>query len=92
MQQALLDHLRKITEEEQRILDGASEVDQGAVYIRKRTFTVDSAKNAGGGGADRSADPHQICAFSRLTGIILSRCFMCARLAYQYHRRKAGGY
>ena len=29
MQQALLDHLRKITEEEQRILDGASEVDQG---------------------------------------------------------------
>ena len=28
MQQALLDHLRKITEEEQRILDGVAEVDK----------------------------------------------------------------
>lgn len=43
MQQALLDHLRKITEEEQRILDGASEVDQG-LYTSGKDFTVDSAK------------------------------------------------
>ena len=43
MQQALLDHLRKITEEEQRILDGASEVDQG-LYASGKDFTVDSAK------------------------------------------------
>lgn len=43
MQQALLDHLRKITEEEQRILDGASEVDQG-LYTSGTDFTVDSAK------------------------------------------------
>ena len=43
MQQALLDHLRKITEEEQRILDGASEVDQG-LYTSGKEFTVDSAK------------------------------------------------
>lgn len=28
MQQVLLDHLRKITEEEQRILDGVAEVDK----------------------------------------------------------------
>lgn len=43
MQQALLDHLRKITEEEQRILDGASEMDQG-LYTSGKDFTVDSAK------------------------------------------------
>lgn len=43
MQQALLDHLRKITEEEQRILDGASEVDQG-LYTSGKDFTVDSTK------------------------------------------------
>ncbi len=43
MQQALLDHLRKITEEEQRIHDGASEVDQG-LYTSGKDFTVDSAK------------------------------------------------
>lgn len=43
MQQALLDHLRKITGEEQRILDGASEVDQG-LYTSGKDFTVDSAK------------------------------------------------
>ena len=43
MQQALLDHLRKITEDEQRILDGASEVDQG-LYTSGKDFTVDSAK------------------------------------------------
>lgn len=43
MQQALLEHLRKITEEEQRILDGASEVNQG-LYTSGKDFTVDSAK------------------------------------------------
>ena len=43
MQQALLEHLRKITEEEQRILGGASEVDQG-LYTSGKDFTVDSAK------------------------------------------------
>ena len=43
MQQALLEHLRKITEEEQRILDVASEVDQG-LYTSGKDFTVDSAK------------------------------------------------
>ena len=64
MQQALLDHLRKITEEEQRILDGASEVDQG-LYTSGKDFTVDSAKMLEEG---------------------------VRRLAYQYHRRKAGGY
>ena len=43
MQQALLEHLRKITEAEQRILGGASEVDQG-LYTSGKDFTVDSAK------------------------------------------------
>ena len=37
MQQALLDHLRIITEEEQQILDGVAKVD-------KDDFIVDSAK------------------------------------------------
>ena len=32
MQQALLDHLRVVTEEEQRILDGVAEVDKD-LYI-----------------------------------------------------------
>ena len=43
MQQALLDHLRKITEEEQRILDGVAEVDKD-LYTSGKDFTVDSAK------------------------------------------------
>ena len=43
MQQALLDHLRKITEEEQRILDGVAEVDK-ELYTSGKDFTVDSAK------------------------------------------------
>ena len=43
MQQALLEHLRKITEEEQRILDGASEVDQG-LYTSGKAYRGDSAK------------------------------------------------
>ena len=37
-------------------------MDQG-LYTSGKDFTVDSAKSAGGGKADRSADPHQICAF-----------------------------
>lgn len=43
MQQVLLDHLRKITEEEQRILDGVAEVDKD-LYTSGKDFTVDSAK------------------------------------------------
>ena len=43
MQQALLDHLRVVTEEEQRILDGVAEVDKD-LYTSGKDFTVDSAK------------------------------------------------
>ena len=43
MQQALLEHLRRITEEEQRILDGVAEVDKD-LYTSGKDFTVDSAK------------------------------------------------
>ena len=43
MQQALLDHLRIITEEEQRILDGVAEVDKD-LYTSGKDFTVDSSK------------------------------------------------
>lgn len=43
MQQTLLDHLRKISEEEQRILDGITEVDK-ELYTSGKDFTVDSRK------------------------------------------------
>ena len=43
MQQALLEHLRKISEEEQRILDGITEVDK-ELYTSGKDFTVDSRK------------------------------------------------
>ena len=43
MQQALLDQLRKITEEERKILDGEAEVDKD-LYTSGRDFTVDSGK------------------------------------------------
>lgn len=43
MQQALLDHLKKITKEEQKILDGVEEVDRD-LYTSRGDFTVDSAK------------------------------------------------
>ena len=43
MQQELLDHLRKITEEERRILDGVGEVDKD-LYTSGKDFTVDSRK------------------------------------------------
>lgn len=43
MQQALLDQLRKITEEERKILDGEAEVDKD-LYTSGRDFTVDSRK------------------------------------------------
>ena len=43
MQQALLDHLRIITEEEQQILDGVAEVDKD-LYTSGKDFTVDSSK------------------------------------------------
>ena len=39
MQQALLDHLKIITEEEQRILDGMSEVDKG-LYTSGQDFIL----------------------------------------------------
>lgn len=43
MQQALLEHLRKITEEEQRILNGSARVDKD-LYTSGQDFTVDSKK------------------------------------------------
>lgn len=43
MQQALLEHLRKITEEERRILDGSDGVDRD-LYTSGQDFTVDSRK------------------------------------------------
>ena len=43
MLQALLDHLRKITEEERCILDGVGEVDKD-LYTSGKDFTVDSGK------------------------------------------------
>ena len=43
MQQALLDHLRIITEEEQQILDGVAKVDKD-LYTSGKDFIVDSAK------------------------------------------------
>ena len=43
MQQELLDHLKKITEEEQKILDGRAEVDK-ELYTSGRDFIVDSRK------------------------------------------------
>lgn len=43
MQQTLLNELRKITEEEQKILEGVAEVDKD-LYTSGKDFTVDSAK------------------------------------------------
>ena len=43
MQQRLLDHLKRITEEEQKILDGVAEVDRD-LYTSGCDFIVDSAK------------------------------------------------
>lgn len=43
MQQSLLEHLRKISEEEQRILDGVEEVDKD-LYTSGKEFIVDSGK------------------------------------------------
>lgn len=43
MQQKLLEHLRKISEEEQKILDGVAEVDKD-LYTSGQDFTVDSGK------------------------------------------------
>lgn len=43
MQEQLLEHLRKISEEEQRILDGVAEVDKD-IYTSGKDFTVDSRK------------------------------------------------
>lgn len=43
MQQELLEHLKKISEEEQKILDGVMEVDKD-LYTSGKDFTVDSKK------------------------------------------------
>jgi AraC family L-rhamnose operon regulatory protein RhaS len=43
MQKQLLEHLRKISEEEQKILDGVAEVDKD-IYTSGKDFTVDSKK------------------------------------------------
>ena len=43
MQEQLLAHLRKISEEEQRILDGVAKVDKD-IYTSGKDFTVDSKK------------------------------------------------
>ena len=43
MQQELLDHLKKITKEEQKILDGRAEVDK-ELYTSGMDFIVDSRK------------------------------------------------
>lgn len=43
MQEQLLEHLRKISEEEQRILDGVAQVDKD-IYTSGQDFTVDSRK------------------------------------------------
>ncbi len=62
MQEQLLAHLRKISEEEQRILDGVAKVDKD-IYTSGKDFTVDS-KRCSGGKADRCAHAHPVCAFS----------------------------
>ena len=45
MQQALLDHLRVVTEEEQRILDGVAEVDKD-LYTSGKDFHGGQCQNA----------------------------------------------
>ena len=62
MQQVLLDHLRKITEEEQRILDGVAEVDKD-LYTSGQDFTVDSAKMLSEGKLI-AVRTHTVCTFS----------------------------
>ena len=63
MQQELLDHLKKITEEEQKILDGSAEVDK-ELYTSGRDFIVDSRKMLDEGKADHCAYPYPVCSFS----------------------------
>lgn len=77
MQQALLDQLRKITEEERKILDGEAEVDRD-LYTSGRDFTVDSRKMLKEGRLIAVRTHPVLCIF-RLTGIILWKCCMCVR-------------
>lgn len=63
MQQALLDQLRKITEEERKILDGEAEVDRD-LYTSGRDFTVDSGKMLEEGRLICGPYPYPFCAFS----------------------------
>ena len=77
MQQALLDQLRKITDEERRILDGEAEVDKD-LYTSGRDFTVDSRKMLKEGRLI-AVRTHTRFVYFRRTGIILWRCCMCVR-------------
>ena len=82
MQQALLDHLRKITEEEQRILDGVAEVDKD-LYTSGKDFTVDSAKMLSEG---------KLIAVRTHTRFVHFRGALClSGTAYQYHWRQGSG-
>ena len=81
MQQALLDHLRVVTEEEQRILDGVAEVDKD-LYTSGKDFTVDSAKMLSEGKLIAVRTHTRFVHFHR-TGIIILRCFMSARDSLQ---------
>ena len=62
MQQALLDQLRKITDEERRILDGEAEVDKD-LYIRPG-FYCGQSQDAQGRQTDCSAYSHPVRIFS----------------------------
>ena len=74
MQQELLDHLKKITEEEQKILDGSAEVDK-ELYTSGRDFIVDSRKMLDEGKLI-TVRTHTRFVHFLLTDIILLRCFM----------------
>lgn len=63
MQLALLEQLRKITEEERKILDGEAQVDK-ELYTSGKDFIVDSKKMLSEGKLI-TVRTHQIRAFSR---------------------------
>ena len=89
MQQALLDHLRKITEEEQRILDGVAEVDK-ELYTSGKDFTVDSAKMLSEGKLIAVRTHTRFVHFpSHRHNFIEALCL--SGTAYQYHWRQGSG-
>ena len=61
MQKELLEQLRKITEEEKKILEG-QEVDKD-LYTSGRDFIVDSRKMLEEGKLITVQDPYKVCAF-----------------------------